>query len=97
MEGDGAESFAYHPSVAWSVVNEAVTQIDNVKEYPGLYESDDFGHLILSELAGASEIAFITEVGYSIDECNHIPQFPGRADITIEIVQTLGGSDEINF
>lgn len=96
MEGDGADQFAYMTSVAWSIVNDQIVITDNVREYAGVYESDDLGHLILSELASASDYP-IASVDYSLEAYSHYPQFPGRADLTVEIPQTMGGSDTINF
>ena len=97
MEGDGVDDFAHQTSIAWSIVNEAIITTGNVREYLGVYESDELGQLIVSEVAAASNKAFIASVDYSLESYSHYPQFPGRAEITIEIPHTLGGSDVINF
>jgi hypothetical protein len=96
-EGDGSESFTYMLSAFASVYTDSAPMTtDNVIEYAGVYDVDELGHLIIQELAAASDVAQIENVDVSLEAFRY-PQYTIRMDIMFEIPHTIGGSDTINF
>ncbi len=69
---------------------------DNVEEFQAVYDVDELAHLIIQELAAASDVAQITTAEMSLEAFRY-PQFTVRIDITFEIPHTMGDSDVINF
>ena len=94
-EGLELQEYEYKLTVAWTIVQNAVTVTNNVTEYNGIAECDSLGQLIYLELAQLSTDNPISVSNYNIEPVAYFPRFPGRMEITIKITPVNGYS--INF
>ncbi len=88
------DAFTYDMTAAWSIVNKDAPDVDGIiVKPPGFYESDALGQLVLAVMAETFRVIKYT---YSIDPVSSRPQYPGRADMEIE-VPVPRGSGTISF
>lgn len=97
IEGTDWKHYRYAVSVRWAVVNPAKTTIGGVTELDGIYDADQLGQIILSELAQASPSQTIGYVKYypltaeALQSAAYGPKFEGGMEIKVYVTPAMGG------
>ncbi len=91
QEGLEQSEYHYNGSVGWVVVekNEAAVT-GNIKELLGQYHVDELGQLIWQEIAAINPNYPLSELNYSVDMLDYVPQYVGHAFITLTVPVVLG-------
>lgn len=92
---EGLEQGTYHyaGSVGWVVYETAVASVTGqVNELQGLYHLDQLGQLIWEAIAEINPNYPLSELSYSIDMLDYVPQYAGNADIIISVPVTMGAT-----
>lgn len=106
-EGLMPAEYPYALTISWSVLQQDVV-VDGVRqkwsecvngeliEFLGVYESDDFGQLVMSILQEELMDDWpISKIDYNIDTQEYYPQWPGFAVLTTEIEPAIG--EELHY
>ena len=92
IEGENEEEFRYSISVGWGIINENVSVVGNVEEIEGIAECDEFGQLILQELAEVNPAYPLSTVEYELEAVEFFPKIIGEMLIEISIIVPIGAN-----
>jgi hypothetical protein len=91
-EGLGVSENTYRIHVLWCIKDTTLTTEGNITRLQGLYDSDTFGQMIWTILAGFSANCPVSRVEYDIDGTAIASQFPGFMTLEIHVPVVFGAA-----